>query len=149
MSRAAFSLAIHIAAEPEAVREVLTDLDGYPRIHPLVTAVDRLSTTSSADERTDHYRVHDRMKLGPLTISFAYRVEMSVTPAGDIVSDAYQFPRIRLHNVTTCRPEGNGSLVHEHVDIVAPRPLVATVHRKGLDAHRIMFERLKALLENG
>ncbi|WP_040837005.1 hypothetical protein [Nocardia brevicatena] len=150
MSRAAFDLAVYIAAEPAAVREVLVDIDGYTRIHPLVTRVDRLpATTSSADSGTDRYRVHDRMKLGSLTVSFAYRVDIAVTETGDIVSDSYRFPGIRLHHVTTCRPEKEGSLVYEHVDIVAPRPLVATVHRKGLHAHRIMFGQLKAILENG
>lgn len=150
MSRAAFDLAVYIAAEPAAVRQALVDLDGYPRIHPLVTRVDRLpAPTSSADSRMDRYRVHDRMKVGPLSVSFAYRVDIAITEVGDIISDTYRFPGIRLHHVTTCRPEKEGALVYEHVDIMAPRPLVATVRRNGLQAHRIMFGRLKAVLESG
>lgn len=149
MSRAAFDLAVYIAAEPAAVREALVDVDGYPQIHPLVTRVDRLPvSTPSADSRTDRYRIRDRMELGPLMVSFAYRLEMTVTEEGDIVSDTYRFPGIRLHHVTTCRPEKDGSLVYEHVDIVAPRPLVATIRQKCLHAHRIMFGRLKAVLES-
>lgn len=150
MSRATFDLSVFVAAEPAVVGDFLGTLDEYPRIHPLITRVQRLPrTVSSADPQPDHYRIHDRMRVGPVTVSFSYRVEMAVTAAGEIVSDAYQFPCIHLHNVTTCTPEKDGTLVHEHVDITAPRPLLPTVHRKGSQAHRIMFERLKAVLETG
>jgi Polyketide cyclase / dehydrase and lipid transport len=143
MRRTGFELSVVVPAEPEKVREFLADMRECARIHPLITRVVRLSRRMPD---IDRYRIRDRMRLGPITIAFSYLVETTRTPEGDIVSDAYQFPRIHLHNRTSCTPTQDGTLVHEQVTITAPRFLVGTVRREGIRAHRAMLDNLAALL---
>jgi hypothetical protein len=150
MAHASFEQSIFIAVPPSVVHRFLSTLHEHPKIHPLIIRIDQAEPTPGPDGRPiDHYRVRDRMKLGPMMIQFTYRVDMSVTNANEIVSDAYQSPRIHLHNVTTCQAEGNGTRLHEHVDITAPALLMKTVHQQGSQSHQEMFANLKRLLETG
>lgn len=89
------------------------------------------------------------MKQGPLTIQFTYRVDMHMGVTGEIISDAYQFPGIHLHNITSCQTENQGTRLQERVTITAPRLLIKTVDQQGQQAHREMFQNLKKLLEAG
>ena len=108
-----------------------------------------VKTTARPDGvKIDHYLISDRMKLGPFTTQFTYRVEMSNRPTGEIISDAYQKPGIHLHNTTLCLSEGNGTRVRERVEISAPGLLIQTVHKEGLAAHQQMFATLKEVLES-
>ncbi|TLF92291.1 SRPBCC family protein [Nocardia cyriacigeorgica] len=142
MRHTGFELSVVVPAEPEKVRDFLADLRQCARIHPLIIRVDRLGERMPG---IDRYRIRDRMRLGPMTIAFSYLVETTRTPDGAIISDAYQFPRIHLHNRTTCTPVDNGTLVHEQVTITAPRFLVSTVRREGAKAHRTMLDNLAAV----
>ncbi|NEW38921.1 SRPBCC family protein [Nocardia cyriacigeorgica] len=143
MQRTGFEVSVVVPAPPDRVRDFLADLRESIRIHPLIVRVDRLNQRMPG---IDRYRIRDRMRMGPMTIAFSYLVETTRTPEGDIVSDAYQFPRIHLHNVTSCTPVDGGTLVHEQVTITAPRLLVATVRREGARAHRTMLDNLAAVL---
>jgi hypothetical protein len=143
MQRTGFEVSVVVPAPPDRVRDFLADLRESIRIHPLIVRVDRLGERMPGIGR---YRIRDRMRMGPMTIAFSYLVETTRTPEGDIVSDAYQFPRIHLHNVTSCTPVDDGTLVHERVTITAPRLLVATVRREGARAHRTMLDNLAAVL---
>lgn len=143
MRHTAFEVSVVVPAEPDEVRDFLADLRRCARIHPLIVRVDRLGERMPGVHR---YRIRDRMRLGPMTIAFSYLVETTRTAEGDIVSDAYQFPRIHLHNVTSFTPVEGGTLVHEQVTITAPRFLVNTVRREGSRAHRVMLDNLAAVL---
>ncbi|MBF6159908.1 SRPBCC family protein [Nocardia cyriacigeorgica] len=143
MRHTAFEVSVVVPAEPDQVRDFLADLRQCARIHPLIIRVHRLGERMPG---VDRYRIRDRMRLGPMSIAFSYLVETTRTPEGDIVSDAYQFPRIHLHNVTSFTPVEGGTLVHEQVTITAPRFLVNMVRREGSRAHRVMLDNLAAVL---
>ncbi len=148
MGHASFDLSTFIVASPETVSNFLASLRNHDQIHPLIIRVQQLASTYTSDGlKVDNYLIRDRMKQGPFTIRFTYRVELSVTNTGEIVADAYQAPQIHLHNVTTCRAEGSGTRVQEHVEITAPRLVLKTTYQQGMQAHQRMFANLKKLLE--
>lgn len=145
MGHTSFEISVVVAAEPVAVRAFLADLRNCVRTHPLVTRVDTLPQIATG---VDRYRVHHRMRVGPAAISYNYLVEAETAAGGDLVFDAYQFPRIRLHNIMRCTPAEAGTLVQEYVDITAPRPLIGFVRREGMQAHRAMLDNLAPVFGN-
>jgi|SRR5579883_660975 hypothetical protein len=149
MAQTTFDQDIFIAAPLERVRTHLTALmTRIEEIHPLVIATQHVKTTTAPDgSAIEHYRVRDRMKLGPFSITFTYRVEMSASPEGRLVSHAYQSPGIHLYNTTWCEPEGNGTRVREHIEITAPRLLMNITYNGAATAHQELFAKLKARLE--
>lgn len=150
MAHATFELDTFIEVSPAVVRDFLTTLHNQIKIHPLIVKIQQENSTTRQDGvSVDHYRIRDRMKLGPFTIQFTYRVEMSITATGEIISDAYQAPRIHLHNTTWCLAERNGTRLRERVEIKAPGLLIQTVYQQGKQAHEKSFENLKRLLEKG
>ena len=42
------------------------------------------------------YRVGDRIPVGPVTLRTSYIARLSVPVAGDVLTEARQFPRVRL-----------------------------------------------------
>ncbi|MBO0791111.1 MAG: SRPBCC family protein [Ktedonobacteraceae bacterium] len=147
MARSAFEIDIFIDAPPTRVKDFLKTLNNHTRIHPLIINIQHTRTTHSPDGTAiDHYTIQDRMKQGPFMLTFSYRVEMSVNANDEIVYDAHQFPRIFLHNVTRCLPEGTGTRLKEHVEITAPGLLIKTVHTQAQASHQEMFTRLKDVL---
>lgn len=148
MAQAFFEQDIFIAVSPTIVRKFLETLNEHTKIHPLIIRIQQMESTNAADGlKVDHYRVRDRMKQGPFTLQFTYRVDMSIHTNGEIISDAYQSPGIHLHNVTSCEEENDGTLLRERVEITAPYLLIKTVQQQGLQSHKEMFVRLKQLLE--
>jgi len=149
MAHSVFEVDTFIEVPPTTVRDFLSSLNNHMQIHPLIIQIQQMETTDRPDGlKVDHYRIRDRMKLGPFTIQFTYRVEMSIKPTGEIVSDAYQSPGIHLQNTTWCMTEGNGTRLRELVEIYAPGLLIQTVHQNGLEAHKKMFAKLKKVLED-
>ena len=147
MARSAFEIDIFIDAPPARVKDFLKTLHNHMQIHPLIINIQHTGTTKAPDGTAiDHYIIRDRMKQGPFMLTFSYRVEMRINANDEIVFDAYQFPRISLHNVTSCLPEGTGTRLREHVEITAPSLLIKTVHTQAQAAHKEMFERLKSVL---
>ncbi|GHO46839.1 SRPBCC family protein [Ktedonospora formicarum] len=148
MAHASFDLETFIGVPPEKVTSFLSTLSNHTQIHPLIVKITHMKSTVAADgSHVNHYKITDRMKQGPFMTTFTYSVEMSINAKGQIVYDAHQSPGIFLHNVTTCIPEGNGTLVKERVEITAPGLLVKTVYKQGYASHQEMFTKLKALLE--
>jgi hypothetical protein len=149
MAHSVFEVDTFIEVPPIRVRSFLSTLDNQMQIHPLITQIQQTEITDRPDGlKVNHYRIRDRMKLGPFTIRFTYRVEMIVKPTGEIVSDAYQSPGIHLQNTTWCMAEGSGTRLRELVEIYAPGLLIQTVHQNGLAAHKKMFANLKKILED-
>lgn len=149
MAQTSFEHNIFILTHPEKVQAFLRTLDKHKQIHPLIVDIRHTNTHTTSEGATiRHYIIKDRMKLGPLLLTFSYRVQMSVNAQGLIVSDAYQFPAIFLHNTMCCLPEGSGTRLKEHVEITAPRLLVKTVYKQALSSHKQMFENLKEILSS-
>lgn len=149
MAHTTFTQDIFIAAPYEAVRARLARLmTDVTEMHPLVMWTRHLKSESVPDgTKTDYYLVHDRMKLGPFPIQFTYKVGMTVTTTGQLISNAYQSPGIHLRNTTWCEPEENGTRVREHIEITAPALLMKTTYGGAAHAHREMFKKLRTSIE--
>jgi|GEM_PF-2378615 hypothetical protein len=149
MAHTIFEQDILIAADPAAVRARLARLmTNTEELHPFVLWTRHVETTTAPDgSQVDHYLVRDRMKLGPFTIQFTYKVDMCVTANGELISNAYQSPSIHLYNHTWCEPEAGGTRVREHIDITAPRMLLKTTYKGAADSHIEMFQKLKTEIE--
>lgn len=149
MAHTTFTQDIFIAAPYAVVRERLARLmTDVTEVHPFVMWTRHVKSEHAADgAQTDYYLVHDRMKLGPFPIQFTYKVDMTVTATGQLVSNAYQSPGIHLHNTTWCEPEDNGTRVREHIEITAPALLMKTTYKGAADSHIEMFEKLRTSIE--
>ena len=149
MAHTTFDQVIPVTAPFEMVRERLAGLmTNIEELHPLVIWTRHIATTSAPDgTKTDYYRVHDRMKLGPFPVAFTYKVDMTVTLDGRLLFHAYQSPGIHLAATTWCEPAEEGTLIREYVEITAPRPLLKTTYQGALSAHKELFAKLKEQIE--
>jgi hypothetical protein len=149
MASALFEQDIFIAAPYGVVQKYLAKLmTDVASMHPFVVWTRHVQTTQAPDgARIDHYLVRDRMKLGPFTLAFTYKVDMCVTATGKLVSNAYQSPGIHLYNQTWCEPEAVGTRVRESIEITAPRWLMRTTYDGAVKAHKEMFVKLKERIE--
>jgi hypothetical protein len=137
-----------IPAPPDVVRDFYVDLDNIKEFHPLVVSVEVL-----ADSRTDGgyqktYRVHDRIPLGPLTMPITYWAQVQVPADGDVVTEARQFPRVRLNGVVSFQPTEAGTRLTERLRIAAPRLLAGVTQREAVDAHGVMLAGIRSYFES-
>lgn len=150
MARAMFTKSIYIAASPSVVKASLADYSHHSVIHPLIVRVEALApTTTPEGTALRRYKITDRVRMGPFTFPITYLATISESADGALVSDAYQQPRVHLHNVTRFQPEGDGVRVEERVDINAPRLLVSYTLKQASQAHEKMLANLKTMLESG
>lgn len=149
MAQRMFEQEIFVDAEPPVVIGYLASYAHHDAIHPMIVAVRELDPRRTAEGTIQRrYAITDRMRLGPLTTRFTYLATIYQEVDGELVSDAYQFPRIHLRNRTRCEASGTGTLIREHVTVEAPRPLLGFVARQAETAHRAMLANLKALVES-
>lgn len=147
MAHTSFAQEIFIPVAPEVVRDFFSTLNNHPKIHPLIIAIHPTKTITALDGTTvQYYRIQDQIHQGPFTFRITYRVSMNVNTEGEIISDAYQFPGIVLHNTTQCLPEQQGTRVKEHIVITSPRLLINTVYTQAKSSHWTMLENLKKTL---
>src|ERR1700712_4656682 len=85
-----------IPAAPDAVRDFYVDLDNITEFHPLVVSVQLLLRSQTDDGYQQSYRVRDRIPLGPLSMPISYWAQVQVPADGDVITEARQFPRVRL-----------------------------------------------------
>ena len=154
MAQTTFDQDMFIAAAPAVVQARLTHLmTNIAGLQPFVIWSRHVQTTTTADgECVEQYCVREHVKLGPfgrVVLPITVKVDMCVTTAGRLVSNAYQSPGIHLYNHTWCEPEGRGTRVYEHIEITAPRLLLKTTYTGAAAAHHEMFARLKARIEQG
>ncbi len=149
MAHTTFEQSILIAAPQAAVRNELAHLmTNVSELHPFVVWTRLVKTETAPDgSKIEYYQVRDRMKLGPFTIAFTYRVDMNVTPGGQLISNAYQSPGIHLYNQTSFQETDGGTLVSEHIDITAPGWLLKTTYDGAAVSHKEMFAKLKEKIE--
>jgi hypothetical protein len=128
-------LSDEVSASPDDVRAFYTDLNNIKTVHPLVISVRATTRTELADGYRQTYRVKDRIPFGPLALPTSYVAHLTVPAAGDVITEARQFPRVRLHGVVAFEPSGVGTRVVERLTIEAPRPLAAITTREAVKAH--------------
>jgi Polyketide cyclase / dehydrase and lipid transport len=144
ITHAAETLTEEIPAAPDKVRDFYVDLDNIKVVHPLVVSVRTLSRSETADGYQQSYRVRDRIPLGRLAIRISYWARVEVSVHGDVITEARQFPRVRLHGTVTFEPIDSGTRLTERLRIAAPRPLAAMTQREAVDAHVAMLAGIRS-----
>jgi len=133
--RAERVLSEHVPASPDDVRAFYVDLDNIKTVHPLVVSVRATARTELVDGYCQSYRVKDRIPFGPLTLPTSYSAHLRVASTGPVITEARQFPRVRLYGVVSFDPDGKGTRVVERLTIHAPRLLHAITTREAVKAH--------------
>ena len=139
IAHATETLTEEIPAPPEQVRDFYVDLDNIKVVHPLVVSVQTLSRSETADGYVQTYRVRDRIPLGWLVIGITYRARVEVPAHGDVLTEARQFPRVRLRGTVSFQPIDTGTRLTERLQIAAPRLLAPMTRREGVNAHIAML----------
>ena len=136
-----------IPAAPDAVRDFYVDLDNIKGLHPLVVSVDVLSHEQTSGGYHTTYRVRDRIPLGPVSLGIAYWARVEVPSGGDVVTEARQFPAVRLAGTVSFRSIQTGTLLTERLHIAAPRLLAELTQRQAVDAHVTMLAGIRRHFE--
>ena len=137
-----------IPASPDEVRDFYVDLDNIKDLHPLVVSVEGLSHDQTADGYQKTYRVRDRIPMGPMTMGITYWAQVHVPAHGDVITEARQFPRVRLNGRVSFEPIETGTRLTERLSIAAPRLLSAMTQREAVDAHIAMLAGIRRHFES-
>jgi hypothetical protein len=63
---------------------------------------------------------------------------------GNVLTEARQFPQVRLRGIVTFEPTEVGTRLTERLQIAAPRPLAAMTRRQAVDAHAAMLAGIRS-----
>lgn len=144
---------VDIAVAPARVGKFFADFKNFTAIHPLMVAiVDRVPRPDVPDDpgalARKWYKVTDRLPCGPLTLHIRYDVALCAAGPQALRFEAWQWPRIHLHNRISWHglPQG-GTRVQEELALQAPGLLLPLVQRMAQAAHADSFARLKKRLE--
>ena len=148
ITHAAETLTEEIPAAPDTVRDFYVDLDNIKVVHPLVVSVQTISRIETADGYQHTYRVRDRIPLGVFAIRVSYWARVGVPVHGDVITEARQFPRVRLNGTVTFEPIDSGTRLTERLRIAAPRPLAAMTQREAVNAHIAMLAGIRNHFES-
>ncbi|MGH3597426.1 MAG: SRPBCC family protein, partial [Mycobacterium sp.] len=107
------TLSEEVPAAPEQVRDFYVDLDNIKAVHPLVVSVRTISRTETASGYQQTYRVGDRIPLGMVNLRVSYWARIQVPAQGDVITEARQFPGVRLNGTVTFEPIDSGTRVIE------------------------------------
>jgi hypothetical protein len=147
VTRAERTVSQEIPAPPNEVRDFYVDLDNIKRVHPLVVAVRATDRKQTPTGYVQSYRVQDRIPLGPWHLRISYVARLHVPTTGDVIAEAYQFPRVRLRTTVTFEPIDEGTRITEHMRIEAPRALAAMTVREATKAHTAMLAGMRRCFE--
>lgn len=141
------TLSEDVPAPAGDVRAFYIDLDNIKLVHPLVVSVRTVGRSETADGYVQTYRVGDRIQWGPLLLRTSYIARLYVPVTGDVMSEARQFPRVRLCSTVAFEPTGTGTHVVERIRIEAPRPLASLTANKAVEAHTEMLAGIRRRFE--
>jgi hypothetical protein len=148
ITRVEHTLREDVPGPPDDVRGFYVDLDNIKVVHPLVVSVRTIDRRETADGYVQIYRVGDRIPFGPLYLRANYVARLYVPVSGDVVTEARQFPRVRLSGTVVFEPNGTGTRVVERLRIEAPRPLAWATARKAVAAHTEMLSGIRRHFEH-
>lgn len=137
------TLSEEVPSTPNQVRDFYVDLENMKLVHPLIVAVRPTARHEAAGGYTRSYRITDRIPLGVFTVRTSYRARVHVPVEGEVISEARQFPGIRLHGTVTFEQVAGGTRVIERIRIAAPRPLAAVTTRQAVNAHIAMLSGIR------
>lgn len=143
------TLSDEIPATPSEVRDFYVNLDNIKAVHPLVISVRTLFRAETVDGYEQSYRVTDRIPLWKFNLRISYRARLCVPRSGDVITEAQQFPRVRLAGTVTFEPIDAGTRVIERLRMSAPRPLAAMTTREAVDAHIAMLAGIRRHFQPG
>jgi hypothetical protein len=143
------TLSEEVPAPPDQVRDFYVDLGSIKVVHPLVVSVQTLSRSDNADGYQQTYRVRDRIPLGPLSLRISYWASVEVPVDGDVITEARQFPRVRLNGIVSFEPIAAGTRLTERLRITAPRLLATMTQREAVNAHIAMLAGIRSNFESG
>jgi hypothetical protein len=142
------TLSEEVPAPPDHVRDFYVDLDSIKVVHPLVVSVQTVSRSDSADGYRQTYRVRDRIPIGPLSLRISYWASVEVPVDGDVITEARQFPRVRLNGIVSFEPIDAGTRLTERLRIAAPRLLAPMTQREAVNAHTAMLAGIRSHFES-
>jgi hypothetical protein len=148
IARAERTISEEIPAPPDVVRDFYVDLDNIKEFHPLVVSVQVLLHSQTDEGYQQTYRVRDRIPLGPLSMPITYWAQVRVPADGDVITEARQFPRVRLNGVVSFQPTEVGTRLTERLTIAAPRLLAAVTEREAVAAHVVMLAGIRGHFES-
>ena len=137
-----------VPAPPDVVRDFYVDLDSLTVVHPLIISVKELSRSEEPDGYRQTYRVVDRVRMGPFSFRITYRAGWQVPREGDVLTEAYQSPSVRLLGTVSFEPVDGGTRLTERIRISAPRPLAGYTNREAVKAHTAMLAGIRAHFES-
>ena len=147
IKRVKHTVAEDVPGPPDAVRGFYVDVENIKLVHPLVVSVRTVDRSETADGYVQTYRVSDRIPVGPFTLRTSYVARVWVPDTGDVLSEARQFPRVRLCSTVAFEPIEAGTRVVERIRIEAPRPLAPMTNRKAVEAHTEMLAGIRRRFE--
>ncbi len=148
ITHTAHTLTEEIPAAPDAVRDFYVDLDNIKVVHPLVVSVQTISRNETANCYVQTYRVRDRIPLGKLALRVSYWAKVEARVRGDVITEARQFPQVRLRGTVTFEPVDVGTRLTERLRISAPRPLASMTQREAVNAHTAMLAGIRSHFES-
>lgn len=151
-----FANEVDICVKPSQVADFLGDFANFALIHPLIVNIAQgeprpdapwVPEARAAPPRR-WYKVTDRLPCGPIPVHIRYDVALTEAGPQALLFEAWQRPRIHLHNRISWHalPQG-GTRVREEMTVQAPGLLLALVKRMAQAAHVESFARLKTRLE--
>jgi hypothetical protein len=132
---------------PDDVRGFYVDLDNIKLVHPLVVSVRTVDRRETPDGYVQIYRVVDRIPVGPVRLRTNYVARLYVPVTGDVLTEARQFPGVRLSGTVSFEPITAGTRVVERIRIEAPRPLASMTVDKAVEAHTEMLAGIRRRFE--
>jgi hypothetical protein len=146
MAAADFVHEFEIRVPRAELHAFLCDLHNLLPLHPLIQSIEEIPATAERP-RACHYRVVDRVALGPLRLRATYTAALEPVSADEVHGDAWQFPAIHVRTLYALAETATGTHVTERVWIEAPRLLKRFVVQQANRAHEATLVKMKAQLE--
>ena len=141
-----FELTVEIAVAPAVLHDFLCVLENLAPLHPLIESIRALPPRADLP-RARHYRIVDRIPVGPFTLKTVYTAALDPVSPTEVHGLAWQSPGIHLHTIYRIEPEPGGLLLREQVRVEAPWLLLRFVVAQASASHRTTLFEMKALLE--
>ena len=146
MSAIDFVLEIEIRVSAERLHHFLCDLHNYIPLHPLIESIEELPA-DAATPGARHYRVVDRIPMGPFRLRTVYTASLESVTHREIHGYARQSPGVRLHTVYALEEVASGTRLVERVSVQAPRMLRRFVIAQARKSHEETLAQMKVFLE--
>lgn len=144
MKQDSFEQEFFVQADYDTVFKLLSDMNNHVVFQPLAESVKEVKDIEVGKD--DIFPTHLRVvkNVAVLGISFPVKllVSVRVESSGEIISEVFRFPRIRITSVIECKPENQGVRINEMITLSAPNILFGFVFWQAQQAHVEMKRKL-------